>query len=91
MTEAVATYRAALKERTRDRVPLDWAATENNLGLALATLGAREGGTLHLEEAVAAWEVCLTVVASAWPQDWVQEVNSHVDRARAEIMRRIAK
>jgi hypothetical protein len=40
----VAAYRAALEERTRDRVPLDWATTQNNLGTALATLGARESG-----------------------------------------------
>ncbi|MFH0343992.1 MAG: hypothetical protein ACHBNF_18145 [Chromatiales bacterium] len=30
---AVAAYREALKERTRERVPLDWAMTQNNLGL----------------------------------------------------------
>ena len=36
LEEAVAAYRAALEERTRERVPLDWAATQNNLGLALA-------------------------------------------------------
>jgi tetratricopeptide (TPR) repeat protein len=91
LEEAVAAYRTALEERTRNRVPLDWAATQNNLGLTLATLGARETGTAHLEEAVAAWEVCLTVIAAVWPQDWVQDVHSHVDRARAEITRRMAK
>ncbi len=32
LEEAVAAYRAALEERTRERVPLDWAATQNNLG-----------------------------------------------------------
>ena len=35
LEEAVAAYRAALEERTRERVPLDWAATQNNLGNAL--------------------------------------------------------
>jgi hypothetical protein len=34
-------------------VPLQWAATQNNLGLALQTLGQRERGTARLEEAVA--------------------------------------
>jgi hypothetical protein len=28
LKEAVAAYRAALEERTRERVPLDWATTE---------------------------------------------------------------
>ena len=35
LEEAVAAYRAALEERTRERVPLDWAMTQNNLGNAL--------------------------------------------------------
>jgi hypothetical protein len=43
--EAVAAYRAALTERSRERLPLDWAMTQNNLGNALQTLGERESGT----------------------------------------------
>ena len=35
LEEAVSAYRDALKERTRERVPLDWAMTQNNLGNAL--------------------------------------------------------
>ena len=34
--EAVDAYRDALEERTRERVPLDWAMTQNNLGTALS-------------------------------------------------------
>ena len=56
---AVAAYRAALEEQTRERVPLDWATTQNNLGLALARLGERESGTARLEEAVAAYRAAL--------------------------------
>jgi len=59
LEEAVAAYRDALKERTRERVPLQWAATQNNLGTALSTLGARESGTARLEEAVAAYRDAL--------------------------------
>ena len=51
----MAAYRAALEERTRERVPLDWAMTQNNLGTALRALGERESGTARLEEAVAAY------------------------------------
>src|SRR5947209_9259781 len=39
LLEAVEAYRNALKERTRERVPLDWATTQNSLGNALRTLG----------------------------------------------------
>jgi hypothetical protein len=60
LEEAVAAYRDALTEYTRERVPLDWAMTKNNLGNALSTLGARESDTAHLEEAVAAFRDALT-------------------------------
>jgi len=59
LEEAVAAYRDALKERTRERVPLDWAMTQNNLGNALSRLGERESGTARLEEAVAAYRDAL--------------------------------
>src|SRR5262249_40337423 len=52
-------YHAALEERTRERVPLDWAVTQTNLGGALQTLGQREGGTARLQEAVAAYRAAL--------------------------------
>ena len=43
LEEAVAAYRDALEERTRERVPLDWAMTQNNLGsCASAPRRARE-------------------------------------------------
>ena len=44
LQEAVDAYRAALQEWTRERVPLDWATTQNNLGTALWRLGERESG-----------------------------------------------
>ena len=52
LEQAVAAFTEALKEQTREQVPLDWATT-NNLGVALATLGEREPGTERLEQAVA--------------------------------------
>jgi tetratricopeptide (TPR) repeat protein len=59
LEEAVAAFRAALEERTRERVPLDWAMTQMNLGNALGRLGERESGTARLEEAVAAFRAAL--------------------------------
>src|SRR5262249_58808538 len=47
------------KERERERVPLDWAATQNDLGTVLQALGGRESGTAKLEEAVAAYREAL--------------------------------
>ena len=41
LEQAVQAYRAALEVGTRERVPLDWASTQNNLGNALRTMRAR--------------------------------------------------
>jgi Tetratricopeptide repeat len=54
---------------TRERVPLQWATTQNNLGNALSTLGARESGTARLEEAVAAFRAAL--------EEWTREAAPH--------------
>lgn len=55
LEEAVAIYRAALEERTRERVPLDRAWTQSRLGDALGALGDafiargdQENGTARL-------------------------------------------
>ena len=88
LREAVEAYRDALKELTREHMPLDWAQTQSNLGNALQMLGQREIGIARLEEALAAWEACLTLPASIWPTEWIDEVRSNCDEARAEIARR---
>jgi len=71
LEEAVIAYRSALMERTRDRVPLDWAMTQMNLGNALATLGQRESGIARLEEAVTAYRAALAErTRDRVPLDW---------------------
>ena len=43
----------------RERIPLQWATTLNNLGNALVRLGEGDGDTARLEEAVAAYRAAL--------------------------------
>jgi hypothetical protein len=90
LEQAVNAFRNALGERTRERVPLDWATTQNNLGNALGTLGQRESGTERLEQAVEAWDICLVVVTSVWPIEWIEDVRSRRDEAQTEIIQRQA-
>ncbi len=59
LEEAIQLCRRALTLVSRERVPLDWAMTQNNLGNALRTLGGRESGTARLEQAVAAYRDAL--------------------------------
>jgi tetratricopeptide (TPR) repeat protein len=73
LEEAVAAFRAALTERTRERVSRDWAMTQNDLGIALCTLGERESGTARLEEAVAAYCAALEErTRERLPLDWAE-------------------
>ena len=75
--EAVAAYRDALQEKTRARVPLEWAKTQNNLGYALQALGERESGTARLEEAVAAFRDALQENTRARvPLQWAATQNN---------------
>ena len=57
-----------------EKSPQDWAATQNNLGIALQDLGTRSGGEEGrklLEEAVAAYRSALEVYTKAdLPQGW---------------------
>ncbi len=71
LEEAVAAYRAALLEFTRERMPLEWARTQSNLGTALASLGARESGTARFEEAVTALRAALQeLTRERVPLEW---------------------
>jgi hypothetical protein len=65
--------RGALEELARERVPLDWAEAQDNLGRALEVLGERESGTARLEEAVAAYRAALEErTRDRVPLDWAR-------------------
>ena len=54
-----------------------WAATQNNLGNALATLGERERGTERLEQAVAAYtEALKEMTREQVPLNWATTQNN---------------
>ena len=77
LEQAVTAYTEALKEYTRERVPLGWAMTQNNLGSALAILGERESGTERLEQAVTAFTKALKeYTRERVPLDWAATQNN---------------
>ncbi len=77
LEEAVGTYHEVLQEYTRERVPLQWATTQNNLGTALSRLGERESGTARLEEAVTAYQEALQErTRERVPLDWAATQNN---------------
>jgi hypothetical protein len=71
LEEAVVACRAALEERTRERVSIAWAQAQNNLGTALWRLGMRESGTARLQEAVAAYDAALEVFIAVGADHYV--------------------
>jgi hypothetical protein len=52
LEQAVAAYREALKERTRQRVPLQWATSFGNQGVALMLLAERRRDAAIAETAL---------------------------------------
>ena len=77
LRSSIDAYHAVLALCTRDRVPLDWAMTQNNLGTALSTLGERESGTARSEEAVAAFRHALEErTRDRVPLDWAATQNN---------------
>ena len=74
---AIGVYRRALTLVSRERMPLDWATSQHNLGNALSMLGDRETSTARLEEAVAAYyEVMKEWTRERLPLDWATAQNN---------------
>lgn len=85
LEEAVAAYRAALEEYTRERVPLQWATTQNNLGNALATLARRQKNTALLEEALVSMRGAVEVYQQAGEGYWLPIARRRVAELEAEL------
>ena len=60
LREAVTAFHPALQVRTREAAPMDWAMTQNNLGIALRWLGELEANPRHVGSAEAAFTECLS-------------------------------
>lgn len=77
LEQAVSAFKNGLQEWTRDKAPLSWALTQNNLGAALGVLGKRESGAARLKEAVDAFSFALLVLTQEQsPLDWARVQNN---------------
>jgi tetratricopeptide (TPR) repeat protein len=81
LRQAIECFQSALKVETRDRSPLKWAATQTELGTALAMSAELAKGnkfvdaeaTMYLDQAIAAYREALTERRSdIAPLDWAQ-------------------
>jgi hypothetical protein len=87
LEEAVAAFRAALKEQMHDRVPLEWARTQLNVGLALAALGDRAHSIDRLHEAL----TCLQQAAPALQAIGLTEEAKIADDSAGRLRGELAK
>jgi hypothetical protein len=81
----------ALKEWTRERVPPEWAGTQNNLGNALETLGEREGGTATLQQAATTYGEALKEFTPEAAPYWRDMTQRNLDRVMRLIAQRQGK
>jgi tetratricopeptide (TPR) repeat protein len=77
LRRSVSEWQSPFDAYLREKDPMTWAKTQNNLGVALSALSRREPGTKRLEEAVAAYRLAQEVYTRAdAPADWARIQNN---------------
>ena len=76
-------YRAALEERTRERVPLQWATTFGNQGVALMLIADRSNDLVVGETAVRQIGTAYETLRSGGQEQWSAEMETQLTKARA--------
>ena len=77
LRSAIERYKRLLELQPRERAPLAWATTQNDLGSALWSLGVRESGSARLEEAIAAFRAALEErTRERVPVEWASTQNN---------------
>ena len=87
LEEAVAAYREALKEQTRERVPLQWARSFGNEGIALMLLAERRGDAGMAETALSQINVALETMRDGGDAPSAAYYERQLSRARALVAR----
>jgi hypothetical protein len=87
LEEAVTAYRAALEERIRARVPLDWAASAGNQGVTLRVLAERRRDLAMAEQALAQIKVAFEACRDAHLAPDASYYDAQLPAARALVER----
>jgi hypothetical protein len=77
----VAAYRAVLEERTRERVPLQWAASTGNERCAMMVIADRDA--VLAESAVRKIETAYEVTLSGGQEQWSTYYHLQLRKAQA--------
>jgi hypothetical protein len=87
LEEAVVAYREALKEWTRERVPVDWASSFGQEGIALMLLAERSGDAVMAETALSQINVASETMRNAGIAPSAAYYERQLPRARAVVAR----
>src|SRR4051812_35363357 len=83
LEEAVAAYQAALQEQTRERLPLDWAVSTGNQGVALVLLAERLSNATRARSAVQQIEMAFVTMRDGGNASAAAYYEAQLVRARA--------
>jgi hypothetical protein len=87
LEEAVVAYREALKERTRERVPLDWATSLGNQDVALMYLAERREDAAMAEAAFSQINTAFETMRDGGHASNAVYYEQHIPKARARVAR----
>jgi hypothetical protein len=90
LEEAVAAYREALQENTRERVPLDWAKSAGNQVVALMLLAERRRDAEFAKLAVQQIEAAFTTLLDGGDAHSAAFYEAQLPEARA-LAQKLAK
>jgi hypothetical protein len=85
LEQAVAAYRAALGERTRERVPLDWVHTTENVAVAWEAWGDKSDDPARWRVALGHAEAALKVHQQAGAEFDIGRATGLRDRLAAKL------
>jgi hypothetical protein len=83
LEEAIVAYRAALEERTRERVPLNRAATFGNQGVAMMLIAGRTHDGALAAAALQQIQTAYETERSGGQQHWAAEFEARPPKAQA--------
>ena len=86
LEQAVKAFQQALKERTRDRVPLDWALTQYNWAITELTLFEKAAQAVHLDRTPDLLRTAAAEFAAAGASHYVDmaaRLQARIDATRA--------
>ena len=81
----MAAYRAALEERTRERVPLDWAASQRDLAHTLELLAERRQDPAQMAEALACMWGAIEVYQNGGVSHWLPAAEASASRMQKKL------